>query len=76
MVRSRDFYGAHESWFKDGSKARAAAKLAPAVFGPKANAEAKADHLAHDRRVVAFKGDSGSKSQFGALRQAKVADVA
>ena len=42
----------------------------------RANAKAEADHLAHDRWVVAFEGDSRAKSQFGALRQAKVADVA
>lgn len=76
VARSRDFDGAYESRLKNGSKARAGAKLAPAVFGPKANAEAKADHLAHDRWVIALEGDCGAKPQFGALRQAEVANVA
>ncbi len=56
---------------------RAPASSPSCVFGPKANAEAKADHLAHDRWVYrSRKAIVGAKPQFGALRQAEVADVA
>ena len=51
MARSRDFDGAHESRFKNGGEARAGAKLAPAVFGPKANAKAEADKIIEAARA-------------------------
>ena len=45
------------------------------MLGPKAHTEPEADHLANDRRVVAFGGYFWLEAKFGALRQTKIADI-